>query len=72
MNETLIPKKAIKELCKGEDTIEQHIDNLHDLILNWLDQDFIYNQDVKNSMFHTYHSLREFLKQLKPLATDLK
>lgn len=55
-----------------EDGIDDLSDNLHDLMLNWLDTpDGYQSKEVHESTFKTYRTLRKFLNELKIIEREI-
>lgn len=71
MKNSTIKFDEIKPLLKTDNTIQKHLDNLHDLIMYWLT--FTQDSPPKNifySTLETYHSLRDVLINLKPIEKE--
>jgi len=55
-----------------EDGIDDLIDNLHDLMLCWLDNtEAFQSEEVHVSVFKTYRTLRNFLTELKIIEREI-
>ncbi|WP_347173639.1 hypothetical protein [Polaribacter uvawellassae] len=71
MEKNTIPKKLIEPIFLLDNSIEKHLDNLHELMIYWLTYDNLYREDkVVASISDTYTSLREILTNLKPIEKE--
>lgn len=70
MENSTIPKEIIENLLVGA-TLDNHLDNLHDIMIEWLSIDEGFRPtDVLGSTLNTYNSLRDLLKKLKPIEKE--
>lgn len=73
MENNTIPKEIIKPLLNIGPSIQEHLDNLNELMIHWLtyDEPNWSDENIK-SITNTYHSLKGVLTNLRPIEKENK